>query len=92
MRELDQQLVDLSGASEMRRSRSVELRSYRSYRIEVLDDGGCGWAVALHGPEEASLGVLRTGEPNGLAALVEQARRIIDQRHMMVAAGEAPVA
>lgn len=64
----------------MRRSRSVELRTYRSYRIEVLDDGASGWAVVLHGPEAAAIDLLRTGEPNGLAALVEQARRIIDQQ------------
>jgi len=64
----------------MRRSRSVEVRSYRSYRLEVLDDGGPGWAVALHGPGEAAVAVLRTAEPNGLARIVEQARRIVDDR------------
>jgi len=76
----------------MRRIRSVELRSYRSYRIEVLDDGGCGWAVAVHGPEHLSIGMLRTGEPNGLASLMEQARRLIDQRLVTAAMGQAPLA
>lgn len=67
----------------MRRSRQtgMGLRSYRNHRLEVADDGAEGWVVAIHapggGPDRVAL---RNRVPNGLAALLEEARTQIDRR------------
>jgi hypothetical protein len=66
----------------MRREMGIQIHSYRGHRIEVRDDGGDGWAVAVH-PRPGDHGApetLRSGMPNGLAGLLAEARRQVDRR------------
>jgi hypothetical protein len=34
----------------MARSRGVQVRTYRDHKLEMRDDGGTGWTVAIHPP------------------------------------------
>ena len=66
----------------MPRSTSIQIHSYRGYRIEVRDDGGDGWAVVVH-PRPGDRGApetLRSGTPNGLHHLLTEARHRVDRR------------
>ena len=65
----------------MTRPTTVQVRTYRGHRLEVRDDGGEGWTVAVYpsrggAPPE----VLRNGVPKGLATLLAEARRRVDRR------------
>ena len=54
---------------------------YRGHRLEVRDDGGTGWTVAVHPPGGDALpDLLRNSVPNALAALLAGAKRRVDRR------------
>jgi hypothetical protein len=75
----------------MTRPTTVEVRTHRGHRLEVRDDGGEGWIVAVHPPRGgAPPEVLRNGVPNGLAALLAEARRRVDRRLDGAPDGAAP--
>lgn len=66
----------------MPRSTSIQIHSYRGYRIEVRDDGGDGWEVVVY-PRPSDRGApeaLRSGMPGGLAGLLAEARLRVDRR------------
>ena len=59
----------------------MKVRTHRDHRLELRDDGGTGWTVAIYplrggAPPE----VLRDGAPKGLAALLAEAERRVDRR------------
>src|SRR3712207_1442339 len=60
--------------------RRVGIRTYRNHRLEVLDDGADGWAVAIHVAGEGRTVVLRNSVPNGLDVLLAEARARVDRR------------
>jgi hypothetical protein len=65
----------------MPRSAKVQLQTYRNHRLEVRDDGGDGWCVVIHVPGDGARSeVLHNRVPNGLRALMGEARRRVDQR------------
>ena len=71
----------------MARPTAVQVRTYRGHRLELRDDGGTGWTVAVHPPGGGQGGdggapaeVLRNSVPNGLAALLAEAERRVDRR------------
>ena len=64
----------------MPRRRHVALHTYRHHRIEVHDDGGRGWELTIHALDDGGREVLRNSVPNGLWALVEEARARVDRR------------
>ena len=67
----------------MARPTTVQVRTYRGHRLELRDDGGTGWTVAVHPPggdDGAPPVVLRNSVPNGLAALLAEAKRRVDRR------------
>lgn len=66
---------------EMPRSAKVQMQTYRNYRLEVRDDRGDGWCVVIHAPGDgAPSEVLRNRVPNGLHALMSEARSRVDQK------------
>jgi hypothetical protein len=64
----------------MRRWRRVAVRTYRAHRLEILDDSGQGWAVAIHATDPPGRALIRNTVPHGLEALLDEARRRIDLR------------
>ncbi len=64
----------------MPKLRQVTVRTHRAYRLEIVDDGGDGWTVAIYAPDGSDKSVLRTSVPAGLASLLEEARSRIDRR------------
>jgi len=65
----------------MPKHRCVEVRAYRSHRIEVIDDGAIGWKVRVLPPDETPATTLVAQRPNDLAGLLDQARLLVDERH-----------
>ncbi len=67
----------------MPRPRRLGVRTCRNHRLEVQDDGGQGWSVTIHGagPDDSPPRrvVLRNAVPNGLEALLNEARRRVDR-------------
>jgi len=60
----------------------VDLRYHRSYALEIRELGDTGWAVHVYAPgnpQAYKLTVLSTPEPAGLAALLAEARRAVDE-------------
>ncbi len=66
----------------MARSSGVQVRTYRDHKLELRDDGGTGWAVAIHPPpgSGAPPETLRNRMPLGLNGLLAEARRRVDRR------------
>ena len=64
----------------MQHMRQVEVRTYRGCHLEILDDGGDGWVVAVHNPDTSDRVLLRNSMPNGLAVLLEEAEARVDRR------------
>lgn len=60
-------------------ARAVQLVHYRQHRLEVLD-ARHGWSVVIHAPSPALFqpAVMRTDRLSGLAELLDQARRRVD--------------
>jgi hypothetical protein len=66
---------------EVRRTKTIQVNTYRGYRLETRDDGGAGWIVEIRPPRgSASPEVLRNHVPNGLKTLVTEAQHRVDQR------------
>lgn len=70
----------------MAKVRSVSVRTYRAHRFEILDDGGLGWIIVIRAPVGPDSVIdstqpirLRNSVPNGLATLIEEARRQVDR-------------
>ena len=65
----------------MSRPMTLEVRTYRSHRLEVRDDGRDGWIIAIYASRPgASPEVLRDSTPYGIATLLAEAERRVDQR------------
>lgn len=64
----------------MQHMRQVEVRTYRGCHLEILDDGGDGWVVAVHNPGTPDRLLLRNRTPNGLSVLLEEAEARVDRR------------
>jgi hypothetical protein len=64
----------------MRQGQRLEPRRYRRFDIEIIDDGGTGWAVVIREPDSTDRHALRNRMPNGLEVLIEEARAHIDRR------------
>ena len=66
----------------MPRSTSVQVRTYRNHRLELRDDGGTGWTVAIQPPPGSGVPpeVLRNSVPRGLNGLLEEARPRVVRR------------
>jgi hypothetical protein len=66
----------------MPRATAVQVCIYRDHRLELRDDGGTGWTVAIYAPcgRNAPLEVLRNSVPNGLATLLAAVRWQVDRR------------
>jgi hypothetical protein len=64
----------------MRPSQPIEIKAYRSARLEVSDDRGDGWIVAVYIPGTAKPLVLRNRVPHGLAQLLKEAETYVDRR------------
>ena len=66
----------------MARSSGVQVRTYRGHKLELRDDGGTGWTVAIHPPPggDAPTETLRNRMPLGLGGLLAEARRRVDRR------------
>lgn len=64
----------------MQNMRQVEIRTYRGWHMEVLDDGGDGWAVKVYDPYGPDHELLRSRTPHGLAVLLEEAETRVDRR------------
>ena len=66
----------------MARGSRVQVRTYRDHKLELRDDGGTGWTVAIHPPPGggAPPETLRTRMPLGLNGLLAEARRRVDRR------------
>jgi hypothetical protein len=60
----------------------VQVRTYRGHRLELRDDGGTGWTVAVHPPggDGGPTDMLRNSVPNGLTALLAEAKHRVDRR------------
>ena len=59
--------------------RRVEIRTYRSHRLEVYDDGRTGWRIHIHAlPRRAEVHRLEDPAPGGLPALIARAQRRVD--------------
>ena len=63
----------------MRGARRIQVRSYRSFRLEILDEPE-GWRVIVYPPDGADRVVLRNRVPNGLEVLLGEARLMVDRR------------
>jgi hypothetical protein len=61
---------------------TVQVYTYRDHRLELRDDGGTGWTVAIYAPRgrNAPPELLRNSAPNGLAILLAAVRRQVDRR------------
>lgn len=64
----------------MQNMKRMEIRSYRNARLEIMDDGGDGWAVAIYIADEPSRRMLRNRVPHGLAVLLSEAEAYVDRR------------
>ena len=64
----------------MQHLRQVEIRTYRGCRLEILDDGGDGWAVAIYAADAPGRVLLRNHAPHGLAQLLAEAEARVDRR------------
>ena len=66
----------------MRRVTKVETRRYRGFSLEVRDEHGAGWSVAIYPPRGASEApvTLRSSVPRGLEPLIAEARARVDRR------------
>ena len=64
----------------MQSPRQVEVRAYRGCRLEILDDGGDGWVIAIYVPGEPNPLRMRNRVPHGLEVLVQEAETMVDQR------------
>lgn len=60
--------------------RQVEVRTYRDSRLEVLDDGGDGWTVAIYASDGTGRVLLRNRTPHGLAQLLKEAEAHVNRR------------
>jgi hypothetical protein len=60
----------------------VPNQTYRDHKLELRDDGGTGWTVAIHPPpgSGAPPETLRNHMPLGLNGLLAEARRRVDRR------------
>ena len=66
----------------MPRPRRVGTRSYRSFWLEVRDDGATGWMVDIYprgGDAVQERVTLRNAVPNGLDILLDEARLQVDR-------------
>lgn len=64
----------------MQHMKRVEIRSYRNARLEIMDDGGDGWAVAIYIADEPDHRMLRNCVPHGLVVLLSEAEAYVDRR------------
>lgn len=65
----------------VQRMRQVDVRAYRNARLEIMDDGGDGWAAAIYITGEPGRHMLRNRVPHGLAGLLQEAEARVD-RHL----------
>jgi hypothetical protein len=68
------------GSSSMRPPQPIEIKTYRSARLEVSDDRGDGWIVNVYIPGTEKPLVLRNRVPHGLAQLLKEAEAYVDRR------------
>lgn len=73
-------LVARSGATLMQNLRQIEVRTYRGCRLEILDDGGNGWIIAVYVPGEPNPLRMRNRVPHGLGVLMQEAEIMVDLR------------
>ena len=64
----------------MQHLRQVEVRTYRDSQLEILDDGGDGWVIAVYIPGVPNPFRLRNCVPHGLEVLVQEAETMVDLR------------
>jgi hypothetical protein len=64
----------------MRPLQQIQIKTYRSARLEILDDRGDGWVVAIYLPDTTKSLVLRNRASNGLAQLLKEAEAYVDRR------------
>lgn len=60
----------------------IETRTYRGFRLEIRDDDGDGWSVAIYPTPgtAAQTMTLRNRVPSGLAILLAEAEARIDRQ------------
>lgn len=63
----------------MARPVTLEVRTYRGHQLELCDDGGDGWFIAIYPLRRGVPEVLCNSTPYGLAALLAEAERRVDQ-------------
>ena len=57
----------------------VGVHTYRQHRIELFDDGACGWRAIIHAQAgRGAVADLHTPIPKALGALVADAKRRVD--------------
>jgi hypothetical protein len=61
-------------------TRAVRLITYRRHRLQVVDQGP-GWSVVIYHPSRGLFrpAMIETEQPDGLAALVAEAKSRIDE-------------
>jgi hypothetical protein len=64
----------------MRPPQPIEIKTYRSARLEVSDDRGDGWIVGVYLPGTTKPLILRNRVPRGLAQLLKEAEAYVDRR------------
>jgi hypothetical protein len=64
----------------MRPSQQVQIKTYRSARLEVSDDRGDGWIVTVYLPDTAEPVIFRNRVPSGLSQLLKEAETCVDRR------------
>jgi hypothetical protein len=64
----------------MRPPQPVQIKAYKNARLEVSDDRGDGWIVAVYVPDTAKPLILRNRVPHGLAQLLKEAEAYVDRR------------
>lgn len=64
----------------MQHQRQLEVRTYRDCRLEIVDDGGDGWMVAIYASDTPNRILLRNRVPHGLATLLKEAETYVDRR------------
>jgi hypothetical protein len=78
------------GLISMRPPQPIEIKTYRSARLEVSDDRGDGWIVAVYLPDTKKALVLRNRVPHGLAQLLKEAEAYVDRRFEAVGPVDYP--
>jgi hypothetical protein len=60
--------------------KQIQIKTYRSARMEVSDDRGDGWIVTVYLPHATKPLVLCNRVPHGLAQLLKEAEAYVDRR------------